>query len=354
MEHQLSFGYTQQSLTLAINVYNFPEDYKKRYRLRIRSMRYILQHRTRLPNICPSPRQILNHLEQLLRHIRDNNLSNQLLFEIVDIIQEHFPGRANEFLNYIRDEESDSEDEIDEQIFVQDEPKKKIRTVYEDSQNVHDTKINKSVIHATKTLYKMYQDKIQIFEGANIGNDKIDLLTSFSGILKSSHQNKAILIDNTMRYFRDSVATFGIGIGLADTFKSLCFWIYERKEYKTELENRLLEEFTGMKGMCTTGHLARLINVVQGYTDDENLCIRISDKAQLQASVKKYLTSSLQECTDDTVLEEMMTGGETYKKYIRKLVSEKLDIWMKDYGNDSLTTIMETINQFCRTTVFTK
>ena len=44
-----------------------------------------------------------------------------------------------------------------------------------------------------------------------------------------------------------------------------------------------------MTKYCTTGHLSRLINVLQGYTDDKKLSIVISDEQQIKAVIYNYL-----------------------------------------------------------------
>ena len=44
----------------------------------------------------------------------------------------------------------------------------------------------------------------------------------------------------------------------------------------------------------------------EGFTEDEKLCIRISNLDQCNSVIRKYLNDSLSTCTDEKVLEGMM------------------------------------------------
>ena len=160
-----------------------------------------------------------------------------------------------------------------------------------------------------------------------------------------------VLISSSLSYIRTSVATFRINITLEQLFKALWFWILEH-EHANELELRLMEELGEMRGYCTTGHLARLMSVIQGFTDDENLQIRITNKEQCNSVIRHYLTKKLQECKDEDVLDGMVDGNDEYKQFIRLKVSEKIAEWEDDYGNDFLQNIAKIVNDFARTEVF--
>ena len=163
---------------------------------------------------------------------------------------------------------------------------------------------------------------------------------------------KLELINTSVDYIKNSIAIFGDRrISLRQAFIALCYWIADHSECNA-LELRLIEEFTEMKEMCTTGHIARLMNVIQGFTEDENLCIRISGNDQCVAVVKSYLTKSLEECKDDEILDGLLTGSEKYKEFLREKISEKLLEWSKSYGKEMLDRIATTVNLFAGVKVF--
>ena len=56
-----------------------------------------------------------------------------------------------------------------------------------------------------------------------------------------------------------------------------------------------------------------------GCTEDENLCIRISDLDQCNSVIRKYLNDSLRNCTDENIIEGMTDGSEIYIKFITLL-----------------------------------
>jgi hypothetical protein len=150
-------------------------------------------------------------------------------------------------------------------------------------------------------------------------------------------------------YFNTNIATFGIGITLRDTFICLYLWIIEHNN-KLDLESRLLDELKEMKGYCTTGRLARLINVIQGYTEDENLMVRINDRDRTYSIVKTFLDKKLKECKNEEVLEGMIDLSEKYKEYIRFILSEIILEWKGN--NENIDDIVESVNKYCGCEIF--
>jgi hypothetical protein len=53
-------------------------------------------------------------------------------------------------------------------------------------------------------------------------------------------------------------------------------------KYTEELLNRLKEELTDSFDVCCTGIVSRLVSVIQGFTDDEDLFIKISEKEEVK------------------------------------------------------------------------
>lgn len=348
MERQLTYKYTHNGLICAINIFNFPEDYSSRPRLRTLAFRYLFQYNHIIPRLCPTNTQIVKQAKSMFQEMLRSRRDRQHAYEIADILSTFAPEHGNILLNRIRAiEEEENEPVIrqirEEQPRLRRTTRKQDRTVYSDTQNVHNTKINQSVLHTAKTLQEMYKDLIGI-----------DLLENIRTILLQKFSADSKTITNSLKYIQESTATFGIGITLQDTFKAVWLWIHDKNtiEQIHELEKRLVEEIKEMHGFCTTGHLARLVNVIQGFTDDENLIIKISDTDQYKAVIKNYLTKKLQECKDPEVIDGMTEADEKYIKYIRGCIKDKLLEWTDEYGKDILKKLPSIINEFSNAKVY--
>jgi len=150
----------------------------------------------------------------------------------------------------------------------------------------------------------------------------------------------------------ESSAVFGNNmVSLLDVFLALCLWISDSPS-KVDLELRLFDEIKEMEGQCSTGHLARFVNVMQGFTDDPELCIRISSKDQCISVVRTHLNRKLSECKDENVIDGMLDGSQAYIRFLRKCVSEKIVEWVKEYGKEILDFLPGVVNKFAGTVVF--
>lgn len=341
MEVALSY-YSIQGMSIAIATHRFPEDYKHRPQTRVKALRYIFSHRNKYPK-SPTIQELSHSANNMFQEFHaSNNL--ELMREVADIMNEF--GQAN-LLDTIR--------EVEEQKNNPTPTIHKQKTVYNDSQNVHNSKINKSVINSVEHLFEKYKHLFileQTTDAEKFQHKKL-ILYQIDSILSSKYPNLKTTINANTEYIETSTAIFGKKeISLLDAFISLWFWINDHT-HKEELEKRLLEELKEMSGLCTTGHIARLINVIQGFTDDANLLIKISNKDQCTAVVRQYLNNELKNCQDENIIAEMTEGGPNYTKFIRKAIAKKLLEWKKDYGQDMIKTIAETVNEFANTTVFT-
>jgi len=350
MEIALNSYYSTNGMALALTILRFPDDYKSRPSIRTKALRYAFSHRAkhRLTNRDIDSISRIG-VEMFEEFRQTNNL--ECMRETADIMTT-FTG-LNNLLDRLRVmEEQPAHPQPNQQ-------KELPKSVYSDSQNVHNSKINQTVIKTLENLFRKYQHLIILtqIDGKNTDNKekfdhKIQILNDIRGIFTSKYPDKKDIINISINYIKTSTAIFGtLELGMIDAFIALWFWITEH-EHQTDLEKRLLEEFQEMNGLCTTGHIARLMNVMQGFTNDETLSIRISDKDQCFAVIKQYLSKELQECDDEQVLEQMITGGEKYVKFIRKIIAKKLLSWQEEYGKDILTVVAETVNDFAKTTVF--
>ena len=93
---------------------------------------------------------------------------------------------------------------------------------------------------------------------------------------------------------------------------------------KEELEKRLIEEMEDMNGLCATGHLSRLINILSGFFDD--MSIKISFKDQVKNYVynhyNKILMSDKYSDRSETIIDEMTESSLDKKKTLMKMVED--------------------------------
>lgn len=361
MERYLNSQYSPEGLTCAINIFNFPEEFKERPRLRVLAFRYLFQYGHNMSKYSPTETKLLNQMKQMFQEMLRTHRTHQHAYEIADILSTHIPIEGNILLNRIRTIEDDYDvpltstrlgtrlgtrlhTQIPNRVRVDRNKPKVTKTVYNDSQNVHNTKINQSVLKIAKKLVNQYSDLLKL-DNCN------DMLQNIKNILLNKYPSHSNDIMESIKYIQESTATFGVGITLQDTFKAVWLWIHD-SEHITELEKRFVEEIKEMKGYCTTGHLARLVNVVQGFTEDDTLTIKISEKDQCIAVVKTFLNKKLKDCNDENVIEQIIDGGEDYKKFIRESIKEKLLDWIDEYGKDILKYLPTVVNNFANTEIF--
>jgi hypothetical protein len=347
MNLALGSNFTEQGLAIALNTFNFPEDYCFSQRHLSRGLRFLFAH---IRKTKFTPRQLEERALFLFnRFLRDSYVEG--VREMADIIAEYCPTHRENILQRLRDIDALAVNRINNNRNerVRDETLRnrrrridnKEKTVYSDSQNVHASNINNSVCKAISALYNQFKEII-----GDDRNNKINMTVEIQKYLSEKYPLNTELIESSIIYINESTATFTTAlIGMIDCFLSIWLWIINN-EHHDELEKRLIEEFKEMNGQCSTGHVSRLINTIQGFTTDPNLQIQISDKDQYSSVIKTFLTTKLQECTDEKIHEEMVTGGSGFVNFIKKIVSIQLPIWKKEYGEDIESHIYYIVNEY--------
>jgi len=333
MNSQLGQTYTIQGYAIALNIYNFPEQYPP---MRVtQGLRYLLnfQH---LYYRAPSPEDIIRKCLALFDlHLPSRN--RLFLDEMADLIGTFSPRHRRDLLDRLRRLDHPPPPGIN---------KAPEKTVYADTQNVHNHDINQSVLQVAKTLTEKYKSLVEI----GIPGHKDACLDNISKILIEKYPGEESLISTSITYLKTSTAIF-YSLSFKDIFLSVWLWILE-SEHKEELEKRLLEELREMHGKCTTGHLARLVNVIQGFTQEETLCIKMSLKDQCHSVVRQFLTTELKNCQDEKVILEMTEKEKpTYKAFVKSRVLMKAPEWFKTYGKEAIPYIVEASNQFAQDTI---
>jgi hypothetical protein len=279
-------------------------------------LKYIIRSNADLVQKSQSE-QVLDEFEQLFNN---EDVSIYTKMEIADIfILNNRTKRGREMLNILRELEFQmvlNPDDANNAFLYQ-----RMLTVYGDSQNVHATDVNESVLKACVHLMTIEQPN-----GFNSENVR-EILHTVSP-QHSEHIDtvlERIEIDTSKFNYKDNM------FGLHDIFSSLWAWINNHSS-KEELYIRLIEEIVAMAKYCTTGHASRFINVIQGYSNDEGLHVRISDEQQIRAIVGHYLDTVMSNAPEDIASAMIGDDQSAFYKFIENKMNDRLPKLLEEYG----------------------
>lgn len=172
------------------------------------------------------------------------------------------------------------------------------RSFYEDNQNVHDVGVHLSILRAANELIHLSKNKdINIVYDESINRIRLDsTVFEYNQVIKEENEQRGGEVVLSTRFT------------LLDVFRGLYFFI-ENHENAEELRKRLKEELNEMGNYCSTGYLARLVNVVQGFVENENLIIKITNEQEIFAKLKTRVGRRL---TNEDILNSMI--GETIEE----------------------------------------
>jgi hypothetical protein len=188
-----------------------------------------------------------------------------------------------------------------------------LTTISHDSQNVHNHNINDSVIKAS----------IRLIETQQSNDYSKDIV--FGNLLRL-YPHKLDTIQHVLDRFDLDMAKFvykytvekeqrQIIFGLKIIFSNLWHFI-DRHKNSDELKRILIEQMGEMDDYCSSGHLARLISVIQGFTDDEQLQITVSTKERLTEIVKHKLDILLETAPTDIIENMIDTDNQKFARWI--------------------------------------
>lgn len=196
----------------------------------------------------------------------------------------------------------------------------KRRTVYDDGQNVHNTSINEGVKEIIRELCKEQSSSIQSSVRTTNLNDvskKIVFLSREKSVIVKQK------ITGTMDRILIDTSKFECDVNLCDILIMVWMKINTSND-KNELEKRLIEELEEMNGMCATGHLSRLVNVLSGFFD--NMSVKISFKDQVKNYIYNYynklLMSDKYSELSDKIIDEMTESTADKKENLMKMISD--------------------------------
>jgi hypothetical protein len=199
--------------------------------------------------------------------------------------------------------------------------RKKFTTVYNDSQNVHNSGINQSVIENAEKLVD------------NLPPNYEYSITKFYSRIKTYISSKQIeTINKALARIRNDVAIFGKGVTLHMVLIAVEYEIIKNVKYKNDAYGRLVEELFEAEKYCSTGYLSRLVNSLSGYSDIVE--IKISDSEQLKNVIGTMIEKEIGNDSDTDLYEEMIKVcfPNKFCDFVCKLLNKNYDKIKKEYG----------------------
>lgn len=182
------------------------------------------------------------------------------------------------------------------------------RTIYNDGQNVHNSKITKQIIQFVDYMKKT---PAQIKGDGAIISEIKDKLKNY----------------NILEYICNTSSIHSV---LKLSFRELFYIYYNHindKEYKDEALTILDSELMGMRYICFTGRVSRLVNTLSGL--DENINITISETEQIQAKFQ-IVKKLLQPLKSQSPLYQLAFIIK-FKEYMKEIevTDEIIDVWLE-------------------------
>lgn len=223
--------------------------------------------------------------------------------------------------------------------------KNKIKTIYNNSQNVHDDTVNSAVIDFINSFdpYK------EIHSFSEVESEIAALYqtysTSASDIKKARSAIYRCFIDHS-RFGNDAWPVKKIFCYIW----SLVQDYRESKKIKVDgkllkgaavadlLEKRFVEALIEMGDTCTTGHVSRLAQVMDGF----GLEIRISYRDQIKSNVSGRIQALVRDEPDEAIRDQLALGAmddadADSRKIYRKWMEGKLNLLVKELWKEFST-----------------
>lgn len=219
----------------------------------------------------------------------------------------------------------------------------KQKGIYQDTQSVHHTQLNKNNIVAAQELIKMMneyefdKEEVQIDLINHYNKYYKDVNTTYKRTFADDINN----IEETLQRI-DYETTVFESFTLCHLFSSLWKYINKHK-YKLEMKTRLIEELLEMHLYCSTGHMARLLNVLHGFTENDEtlnkiISVKITSEEQIKSSVYAFLTKELDKEENEAIMESMIDteNNKMFLTFVCKLMNEKINTLYNDYGKQDV------------------
>ena len=271
-------------------------DYYFRFLIRVGQESQSLQDRVNAIDILghynhPATQALLERLR------RAEEEKNRLEFEylyFLNVQPQHHPGRRRpdtprpplgiRLHPFLTDEEFIRQ--LDQYLHITRRGRRERRTVYEDSQNVHNTTLNKTMLTAVQELVERYPSQETRYPDLSSLNPKER---------EKAEASIQRILGSPEKYNQYT---------LRQVYNSLCQCI-EESPHKQDMWKTLTEELIRMNGKCNTGHVARLITVLAGYdTPVSPSSVSVDD--EIYATLSHGLNKVLSQPEHSHLLEQLV------------------------------------------------
>lgn len=311
-----TFYHTSNKIYRAMDMFSFPETVP--IIKVVQSIRVLLEHQSfrSYYRKIPTPEQLFERLDTLYNTCSEQ----QCVREIRDVYMSHnrrFPERPVQRYNVPRPP-----------------TKTVLESIQNDSENVHFTPINRTV---KSIAHNLCTDFPQLYSKDHI----LHTLSTKDG------WNDTI-IRNTIEFIWTNDTSFGLGISLRKLLCAVVSYIRTFEEdTRTELFIRLNQELVDMSGLCSTGHMSRLVNTLQGFNLPEKYVLTIDIERDIRDRIGSELRIHLEKA-DDHIVEGILDQTPEFVKYIDDYVERHTSKWITRWGEESRGTIRTTVDKFVK------
>ena len=118
-----------------------------------------------------------------------------------------------------------------------------------------------------------------------------------------------------------------------------------------------MDELIDMSGKCSTGHLSRLLNVLQGYETDLKSKVTIDIKDEMYSKIKHLIEKDIMEQENmDELMEDMLSENKSiFIKFIKKVIDQNIFEIVNEYKNNNISsdeiikTIVDSLDKYTGT-----
>ena len=174
------------------------------------------------------------------------------------------------------------------------------RTVYSDRQNVHTTAISNA---AREFIHSIVLDSDYTPEPFLGVHTEVSSLVRRSEISKEARDKCYRALD---RISIDTSTFSEYNLGIADVFCYVWHRIKLHRKFRTELEQRLVEELIDMADTCSSGHTWRFVNVLSVYEGD---ILKISWNDQIKGNIVGRMSARIRDIEDETLKDLVALGS---------------------------------------------
>jgi len=263
-------------------------------------------------------REIINDM----RNINPETITTEQLANFVDLLEhsgvKDLEERGEALMVVLRQREEARN------VIRNNEPK--IKTVYKDSQNVHDSTINNSIKESISVLAKDCHKPEYKYEILTLS--PIEVIEKIQGALTESKLYTENIENSLKRISTDfAVFTTEHKFRLRDLLQRVWNRIMNvmTEEYRKEATIRLANELNEASNTCSTGHMSRIMNILSGFPIEygglDN--IRISWESQIISNIDARINFKIKTGDKDgDILTSMISDEYEERKVYLTFISD--------------------------------